>query len=359
METSSLASLETLSDIGLRGGVDMRPTLLRVLTDLYVQKPTHPPAEERYYTELALRLLDSVDVQTRCAVAARLGRHLSPPRLVIDRLAADLPEVAAVLRVKGSAQPDGAGTAPRHDLAVRTIVHTATPHPSIAPPSTVQVATVQASTVQAVAAPVATTHAVRGPAQSEMSAHVARELNELFFAANAVERRLILLNLDIVVGAPAGRAADVSDAEIGRKLEAAALARKREEFAGELARALRISRDQARRMAADELGEPIVVAAKALGVPRDLLYRILLFVNTAVGHSVERVHTLATLYDEMNAQAAWDLVQVWRALNINKDVRSAVVQRPYPASERPLIRPAASVQRPPAPPQKIARRDAS
>jgi hypothetical protein len=334
METSSLASLENLSDIGLRGGVDMRPTLLRVLTDLYVQKPTHPPDEERYYTELALRLLDSVDVQTRSAVAARLGRHLSPPRLVIDRLAADLPEVAGALRLRGSLQSDAAGSAVRRDLAAGTIVHTANAHAS-------------------------TPQAGRKPAQPEISADVARELNELFFASNAVERRLILLNLDIVVGAPAGRPADVSDAEIGRKLEAAALARKREEFAGELARALRIPREQARRMAADELGEPIVVAAKALGVPRELLYRILLFVNTAVGHSVERVHTLATLYDEMNAQAAWDLVQVWRALNINKDVRGAGVQRPPPMSERPWIRPAASVARAPASPQKIARRDVS
>ena len=49
----------------------------------------------------------------------------------------------------------------------------------------------------------------------------------------------------------------------------------------------------------DDLGEPVVVAGKALGMPRDVLYRILMFVNPAVGHSVERVHALAALYDEM------------------------------------------------------------
>ena len=37
MKTPSLSSLNGLSDIGLRSGVDMRPTLIRVLTDLYVQ----------------------------------------------------------------------------------------------------------------------------------------------------------------------------------------------------------------------------------------------------------------------------------------------------------------------------------
>jgi uncharacterized protein (DUF2336 family) len=326
METSSFAGLEGLSDIGLRGAVDMRPTLLRVLTDLYVQKSTHTPDEERHYTELALRLLDSVDVQTRSAVATRLARHLSPPRPVIDRLAADLPEVAAALQVKGSVRSDGAGTAAQRDFTAKTIVH----------------------------AP--TAQAERSPG---MSADVARELNEMFFAANANERHLILLNLDVVVGAPAGASTCLGDADIGRKLEAAALARRREDFASELARSLRVSREQARRIAGDELGEPIVVAAKALGVSRELLYRILLFVNTAVGHSVERVHSLATLYDEMSTHAAHDLVAVWQALNVNKDMRRAGIQWPPPANERPWARPAASVQRPPASSQKIARRDAS
>jgi len=98
MQTPSFSSLEGLTDIGLRGGVDMRPTLLRVLTDLYVQKLTHTPDEDRHYTELALRLLESVDVPTRVAVATRLAHHLSPPHQVIQKLATDLPEVAGALR---------------------------------------------------------------------------------------------------------------------------------------------------------------------------------------------------------------------------------------------------------------------
>jgi len=57
MKTPTLSSLNGLADIGLRSGVDMRPTLIRVLTDLYVQKLTHTADEERHYTELALRAL--------------------------------------------------------------------------------------------------------------------------------------------------------------------------------------------------------------------------------------------------------------------------------------------------------------
>jgi hypothetical protein len=67
MESGSLSSLDNLTHLGFRDGVDMRPTLIRVLTDLYVQKLAHSYEEKRHYTELALRLLDSVDAATRLA----------------------------------------------------------------------------------------------------------------------------------------------------------------------------------------------------------------------------------------------------------------------------------------------------
>ncbi|MES1154815.1 MAG: DUF2336 domain-containing protein, partial [Pseudorhodoplanes sp.] len=40
-------SLQGLVGLADRTGVDIKPTLLRVLTDLYVQKPLHTPDEER------------------------------------------------------------------------------------------------------------------------------------------------------------------------------------------------------------------------------------------------------------------------------------------------------------------------
>src|SRR3984893_8580050 len=112
MKTPTLSSLNGLADIGLRSGVDMRPTLIRVLTDLYVQKLTHTADEERHYTELALRLLDGVDVPTRAAVAVRLAKHLSPPARVIQYLVNDLPEVAAPLRGRALPQSRAQHAAP-------------------------------------------------------------------------------------------------------------------------------------------------------------------------------------------------------------------------------------------------------
>jgi uncharacterized protein (DUF2336 family) len=319
MEMPNLRGLEGLTDIGLRGGVDMRPTLLRVLTDLYVQKLTHTAEEDRHYAELALRLLDSVDVAARVAVATRLANHLSPPRRVIERLAADLPEVASALRQR---VPGESAAKPAARVAkIGTASNGAALHQK---------------------------NAKTAPAT--LAADVAGELNELFFAATAEERRLILLNLHIVAALPPAPSV-MRDPTIGRRLEAAALARKREEFAQVLAQSLRISRQQARRIAGDGLGEPIVVAAKALAVPREPLYRILLFVNTAVGHSVERVHALATLYDEINLQAAEDLVGIWRALNVERGAvagsqrgrsastaRGAAVAAPMHRISTPILR---------------------
>jgi hypothetical protein len=90
----TFASLEGLLDHRQRDGFDIRPTLLRVLTDLYLQKPSHPPDDERYYTELALRLINSTDVPARAAVAERLAPYPAAPRAVVVRLARDVIDVA-------------------------------------------------------------------------------------------------------------------------------------------------------------------------------------------------------------------------------------------------------------------------
>jgi len=245
---SNLADLTGLADIGLRGSVDMRPTLIRVLTDLYMQKLRHTPDEEQHYTELALRLLDSVD------------------------------------------------------------------------------------------------------------AAIAAELDDLFLTASVEERRLILLNLHVVAPMSPGRVAIVRDHGVGQRLEAAALSRQSDEFAIQLGQALHIPREQGRRIIHDERGEPMVVAVKALGIPRDVVYRILILANPAVGHSVERVHALATLFDEMPMSAAEGMVAIWQSLRA--EARSAAKHQPlFWNDERTRARTAAARQ--PAPLHGTIRREAS
>jgi hypothetical protein len=332
MEMPSL--FDGLAQIGLRGGVDMRPTLIRVLTDLYVQKLKHTPEEERHYTELALRLLDAVDAPTRAAVAARLAPHLSPPPRVVQYLVNDLPEIAAPLRAHAV-------------LRQPAQVDLPAPPPAVVPPI----------------APEHDDDPVTVPAAADLSrpidSAVAGELNELFFTATEDERRLILLNLHVVAPLSAGQVAISRDPAVGQRLEAAALGNYREDLAKQFAQALHIPREQARRITRDNLGEPVAVAVKALGIPRDAFHRILMFANPAVGHSVERVQALAALYDEMTLPAAEGMVAIWQGLP--KDERAAATHQPlHWNDERSRARPAAAIpRRPQITPQRSERRDAS
>ena len=68
-----------LMTLSRREGVDIRPTLLRVLTDLYVQTSAHTGDEERQFVELTSRLIDQVDDATRAVVRARLSIYPSTP----------------------------------------------------------------------------------------------------------------------------------------------------------------------------------------------------------------------------------------------------------------------------------------
>ena len=243
MKSSPLPTLDGLFDLACRDGVDIRPTLLRVLTDLYVQKPKHSAEEETQYVELVLGLIETVDAPTRTAVIASLSTYPGAP--------------AAVLRaLSGSESP--------HTAAV---------------PS-------------------------RTEAQTD-------DLVQLFFFSTPEERRLILRNLDVAADAPSRRQPPASS-EVIRRLETAAMQHNTGEFSRTLERALGISHTLAERIARDHSGEPIVVAAKALGMTGAVLQRVLLFLNPTIGQSVERVYDLARLFDELRPEAAERMVSIWR-----------------------------------------------
>ncbi len=242
----AVPTLDNLVDLACRDGVDIRPTLVRVLTDLYVQKAVHTPEEEVQYVELALHLIETVDAGTRATVAARLKNYPAAPATIMRKLA----EI--------SAQPS-------------------------APP----LATLEPETPSG------------------------RELAELFFAATAEERRLILINLDAIVEPPTRKPVAVAG-EVANRLEAAALQHNAADFSRTLERALGIQRNLAERIVGDPSGEPIVVVAKAIGMEAAALQRVLLLLNPQVGQSVQRVYDLALLYDEISLAAAEQMLAIWR-----------------------------------------------
>jgi hypothetical protein len=148
-------------------------------------------------------------------------------------------------------------------------------------------------------------------ARAPLNVAEASELSELFYAAKAPERRLILINLGYAPLIASQPLPDIQRTDVWR-LESAALEHNAETLIHELERMLGISRAQARRIVNDELGEPIVVVAKAMDLPADALQGLLLFWSRWVGQPVDRICELADLYAEISTDAAYRLIAIWR-----------------------------------------------
>lgn len=259
MVAFSAYPLDGLFDLGHREGVDIRPTLLRVLTDLYVQKPAHSDAEEAQYVELASRLIETVDAATRTLVAQRLARYSAAPAPVLAKLAP---------LVEGSAAPfapvlSSADRLERTELRPRKLP-------------------------------------------------TAQELAESFFSASTEERRFILTNLDAFIPV-SERKSPIVDTPLIREIENAALKHDTAALVRLLERTFRITYELAWRAVNDSSGEPIVVVAKALRMDAAVLQRILLFINPHVGQSVARVFNLVALFEEITSAAAEDMIALWRS----------------------------------------------
>src|SRR5258705_10647136 len=235
MKLPNLAGFEGLIDLDRRG-VDIRPTLLRVLTDQYLHRRIHTLDEERQYTELTLRLLDETDVPARAAVATRLAAHPTAPRAIILRLARDLLAVAEpVLRSSPQLAPADLDAIARDRgptyaaiIAERTssrptphsASHPSTP-PTVARPNEMQRQAQRPTPPQRQAPPVSASRTdgctavgaaveantpnvkpgMKPDLQPDMTPDMtpamdAKELGGLFVAADSLERRLILISLE-------------------------------------------------------------------------------------------------------------------------------------------------------------------
>jgi len=236
---AGFAGLEDLLGMPAADNTDLCASLLRALTDLYLQRPIHTPEDDHYYTELALRLIDASEISDRAALAARLATYPSAPLPVLKRLARDGIEVAGPilqrlphLRVAERESPTAANTGAHSQVIARTL--------HCAPP------------------------AVRNSDRIDRIGP--SELSELFYCATAPERRLILINLEYALFIPTPPFPAMLRTDI-RRLETAALRHKPETLARQLERLLGLSQTQAHRIISDELGEPIVVTAKAMARP--------------------------------------------------------------------------------------------
>ncbi|MHC2257811.1 hypothetical protein ACVILK_007503 [Bradyrhizobium embrapense] len=256
-----------------REGVDIRPTLLRVLTDLYVQASAHSADEECQFVELTSRLIDEVDDATRAAVRARLAIYPATPARIMDKLG---------LRRVSPDQPMPA----------------AAPAPAPAP--------------SAPQAKIPTEAELRMAASLAMRPNDAAELSDMFFAAGAKERVQILHNLQQTPLKAAARIPAARAARAIHILEMAAFAEDVDNFTRELGEALILPSRIAAEVVNDPGGEPLACAMRALDVSSAAFQRILMFLNPEAGSSVNYVYRLSRLYDRLNERSALVMLAAWR-----------------------------------------------
>jgi Uncharacterised protein conserved in bacteria (DUF2336) len=270
----SFPGFDGLMTLSRREGVDIRPTLLRVLTDLYVQALAHSGEEERQFVELTCRLIDEVDDATRAVVRAQLARYPGTPTEVLKKL----------------------GLTP------------AAPDSPVSP-------TAESSSGLSATAPVmkpATEAELRIASNLSMQPKDAAELNSIFSRASGSQRALILHDLHDTQLRPSARIPAARARRAVETLEMAAFAADVENFTYELGETLILPWRVATEVVNDPGGEPLACAAKALEMPAPVFQRVLLFLKPEFGSSVHTVYRLSRLYDKLSERSALIMLAAWR-----------------------------------------------
>ena len=263
-----------LLTLSRRDGVDIRPTLLRVLTDLYVQTSTHTVEEEQHFVELTSRLIDHVDDATRAVVRARLSIYPRTPAAIMNKL--------------------------------RLGAFAADPLTDSPPPQAAPLKVPPAETKD------------RPVAMLSMEPRDAAEISDMFFSANSKDRASILHNLSTAPLRPSPHIHPSRAARAIEVLHMAAFASDIGNFATELSAALMLPAAIAERVVKDPGGEPLACAAKAIGIPSRIFQQNLLLLDPAIGTSITEVYRLARLYDVLSERSARIMLAAWRGATMTE-----------------------------------------
>jgi len=296
-----------LMNLSRHQGVDIRPTLLRVLTDLYVQAKNHSLDEERQFAELASRLIDEVDDATRAAVRARLAIYPHTPRVVAIKLnlagVADGhgPQIPLAPRVTESFQLDPAADfeiVDEPEAHLDSDVAAAQPAPALSPQMPKHPEMDRASP------------------RLSMQPDDAAKLIDMFLAADSAHRARLLHGLSDTPLKPSTSVDPRRAARALATLEQAAMAADSTAFTAELADALILTSRVAAQIVDEPGGEQLACALKALGMPGEVFQRVLLFLNPTRGSSVMDVYRLARLYDVIELRSALIMLAAWRGATL-------------------------------------------
>ena len=321
--------LDGLFALSRTPGLDVRPTLLRVLTDLFVDARQRGDDDIERYAELAGHLIEQVDDETRLVVATKLGPCKFAPRSVLDKLIAAEPTVAArVIEVSPLMTRDdlwtlatdggpltSAAIASRADLdgeLIRFLARKGIPAVAEAlgrnPAAAMDRETIALLSPLAAATPsLAEILAARDGVRAEWLAPIFLELDEtaratVLAAFGEADQANRLVPREALVLAPKL----VLDA-----LESAALSRDLEALAGGIAQLFGMGADMALRIVTDRTGEALTLTLVAVGMPVDQATRVLMFANSEAGASFTTMRRLVHLVETTPRSAATRLARLF------------------------------------------------
>lgn len=303
MQTDIYARLRDLAASADSKPAEMRPVLLRVITDLFVLHAHHTPQELRLYEEMAGKLVDDADEATLTLVARKLARCADSPASVMKTIRArggapaneillvdaqiewrDLRNIAA-----SGGFEQACAIACRSDLD-REITRILAGRPER------EIARAHAGNALA---PLAVEDVRLLAARGREDAALALALLgrgdasldhlPLYLSANASQREKFVALVRAAGLAGAGRhaAAEPLDEAACARLEAGALRQKRSTFALILGEFLGCDSLCARKIVDDESGDALTLAFISIGLPQEIGARIFLIAFPKVALSNE------------------------------------------------------------------------
>jgi hypothetical protein len=346
--------LHGLLAIAREEGLDMKPVLLRVLTDLYVSAPHHSPDEVMQFREIAGQMIPHVDEPTALVVACKLAAYPHTPVELAGPMIARADDASRIIlgdaiwlprpvMIDHAAHSDrllAAAVAARGDLDSALMRLLLSRNDAIID------VTLAGNTAVTLPHDVKDELLARGREEPAVAlAMLARgDLTgadrAVHFAAADKPTREQIIEDAIRLAQLSGRNRHqrVAPEEFATAIEAAAVARDDAAFAGVLALGLRTSPAKVAPILEDRSGESLALALAAAGLDDETATRVFMFRDPLIGHSTQRVFALVEMMRRIPWAAADRIVSAMLGLQGTPTRASG----PRPAAEppAPVVRPA-------------------
>lgn len=347
-------SLDDLMALARQEGLDMKPVLLRVLTDMFVATGAHSREEEQQFEEIASTLVRQVDADTAAVVACRLAEYPQTPAGLGDAFIARGDDASRIILADAVWLPRRTVTA--QALAGERLLAAAVAARSDLDADLMGIllergdaifdVTIAANLSVTIPRRILDELLARGRRESAIGRALlvrpdlfASERAVLFLHADRADRARIIEEAEqFTAMAGRGRQRRVAPVDLVVTLETAAMVQDAEAFSSLLALALGVSSEALQPILADRTGEALALCYAALGIDDEAATRLFMFRDPLVGHSTERVSALTNLVRRVSLAAAEKIVHAM--LGLAAPERSGQHQPQYEAASG-VMRPGA------------------